>query len=100
MFTTCAVLGFSGEAFAASDFLGTPESRAKNIPGNFQSCDNGDVKKFIGKDRKSVLSEVRKMNLRTLRVLDLTAPVNYEFVPDRLTLVISDQGVVTRSFCR
>ncbi|MCX8506613.1 MAG: hypothetical protein ORN98_08375, partial [Alphaproteobacteria bacterium] len=96
----CAVLGFSGEVFAAADFLGTPETRAKNNPGNFSNCDNADVKKFIGKDRKEVLAEVRKMNLRTLRVLDMTAPVNYEFVSDRLTLVVSDQGIVKRSFCR
>ena len=100
VFMICGAFVGASQAFAASDFLGTPETRAKNIPGNFQACDNSDVKKFIGKDRKSVLSEVRKMNLRTLRILDLMAPVNYEFVPDRLTLVISDQGVVTRSFCR
>ena len=86
---------------AVADGLGTPATRAKNvIPGRFHMCDNEEVGKFVGKDRVAVLATIKKMNLRTLRVLDGNAPVNFEVVPDRLTLVLSDRGVVTRSFCR
>lgn len=36
----------------------------------------------------------------SIRVLDGFAPVNYEVVPNRLTLVIRKDGVVSRAFCR
>ncbi|MDI9348499.1 MAG: hypothetical protein QM537_00680 [Candidatus Symbiobacter sp.] len=91
---------YAPPTYAGADFLGTPETRAKNVPGNYHKCQNKEVANFVGQNKAKVLAQVKTMNFRTLRVLDGTAPVNYEFVPDRLTLVISQNGVVTRSFCR
>jgi len=40
------------------------------------------------------------MRLLAVRVLDRWTGVNYEVVPERLTLVVHDNGVVVRAFCR
>ena len=101
LFAVCLLGVIYGKpVFAEADFLGTPETRSKNVPGNFHPCDNNEVREFIGKDRAEVLKQLKTLNLRTIRVLDGMAPVNFEFVPDRLTLVLSERGKVTRAFCR
>jgi len=66
----------------------------------YHACADSEVKDLVGKPREEALARVKGMNLKTLRVLApdtrvLTAPD-----PQRLTIVIAPNGIVSRAFCR
>jgi hypothetical protein len=66
----------------------------------FAPCRDEDVARFVGQPSTRVLAEVKSMNLRTHRLLHRHSPVNFEVVPERLTLVVDERAVVVRAFCR
>ena len=64
------------------------------------ACRNDLVGPLVGRTVQDALSQVRPMQLMAVRVLDRWTPVNLEVVPERLTMVVHDNGVVVRAFCR
>ena len=103
------VLGLS---FSCADFLprlsaselATPEDRQPSFTKT-KPCYDSEVARYVGKNRREVLREIttlanQSIGFASLRVLDGFAPVNYEVVPNRLTLVIRKDGIVSRAFCR
>ena len=66
----------------------------------YQPCQDDKVAGLVGRTVQDALKEVRGMRLMAVRVLDRWTPVNLEVVPERLTLVVHDNGVVVRAFCR
>lgn len=66
----------------------------------FKPCQDDKVAGLVGRTVQDALKEVRGMRLMAVRVLDRWTPVNLEVVPERLTLVVHDNGVVVRAFCR
>jgi hypothetical protein len=63
-------------------------------------CGNDRVAKLVGMRVDDALKDVRQMRLLAVRVLDRWTAVNLETVPERLTMVVHDNGVVVRAFCR
>jgi len=55
---------------------------------------------LVGLEREAAFKKVGEMRLMMVRVLHWRQPVNYEVVPERLTLVMSDTGQVVKAFCR
>lgn len=66
----------------------------------YQKCRDATVAKLVGLGREPAMKRVVAMRLMQVRVLDPGAPVSFEVVPERLTLVIGYEGVVQRAFCR
>jgi len=66
----------------------------------YQPCVDDKVAGLVGRTVQDALKQVRGMHLMAVRVLDRWTPVNFEVVPERLTLVVHDNGVVVRAFCR
>lgn len=66
----------------------------------FAPCLDAKVAPLVGLSREEALRKIRGMNLMQFRVLALESPVNYERVPERLTLIVTAAGKVHRAFCR
>ena len=66
----------------------------------YNACRDDKVAGLVGRKLDDVLTTVRPMRLLAVRILDRWTWVNYEVVPERLTLVVHDNGVVVRAFCR
>jgi hypothetical protein len=66
----------------------------------YRPCRNDQVAGLVGRRVDDALAKVRDMRLLAVRVLDRWTWVNYEVVPERLTMVVHDNGVVVRAFCR
>ncbi len=66
----------------------------------FAPCLDAQVASLAGLPREAALQKVRGMNLMQVRVLALESPVSYERVPERLTLIVTAAGRVSRAFCR
>lgn len=66
----------------------------------YAPCLDAKVAPLVGLSREDALQKVRGMNLMQFRVLALESPVNYERVPERLTLIVTAAGKVQRAFCR
>jgi hypothetical protein len=66
----------------------------------YGACQDAKVAGLVGRKVDDALAKVRAMNLMAVRVLDRWTVVNFEVVPERLTLVVHDNGVVVRAFCR
>lgn len=66
----------------------------------FAPCLDTKVAPLAGLPRAEALAKVRAMNLMQVRVLALESPVSYERVPERLTLIVTAAGKVSRAFCR
>jgi hypothetical protein len=66
----------------------------------FAPCNDDKVAGLVGRRVDDALTQVRGMRLMAVRVLDRWTSVNYEVVPERLTMVVHDNGVVVRAFCR
>ena len=86
----------AASGFAAQDLSPRPDPWSYR----YHACADSEVKALVGKPREEALAQVKDMNLKTLRVLApdtrvLTAPD-----PQRLTIVIAPNGIVTRAFCR
>jgi hypothetical protein len=65
-----------------------------------RACLDDKVADLAGRTVPDALARVRPMNLVAVRVLDRWTPVTLERVPERLTLVVHDNGVIVRAFCR
>jgi hypothetical protein len=66
----------------------------------YHACADSEVKDLVGKPREQALARVKDMNLKTLRVLAPDTRVATAPDPQRLTIVIAPNGIVTRAFCR
>ena len=66
----------------------------------YRPCRDEQVAGLVGRKLDDALAQVRPMRLLAVRVLDRWTMVNFEVVPERLTLVVHDNGVVVRAFCR
>ena len=66
----------------------------------FRACQDDKVAGLVGRKIDDALARVRPMRLLAVRVLDRWTWVNFEVVPERLTMVVHDNGVVVRAFCR
>ncbi|MEJ0070787.1 MAG: hypothetical protein WDO24_20950 [Pseudomonadota bacterium] len=66
----------------------------------YRACQDAKVAGLVGRKLDDALARVRPMRLLAVRVLDRWTWVNYEVVPERLTMVVHDNGVVVRAFCR
>ena len=66
----------------------------------YAPCLDAKVASLAGMPREAALAKVRTMNLMQVRVLALETPVTYERVPERLTLIVTAAGKVSRAFCR
>jgi hypothetical protein len=63
-------------------------------------CTDAGVRKLVGMTREKALLAVGRMNLSSYRLLDPKAPVNFEAIPSRLTMVVGTNDVIQRAFCR
>ncbi|MDI9408559.1 MAG: hypothetical protein QM523_04875 [Candidatus Pacebacteria bacterium] len=93
----CAAVVFAGE-------IATPEDRLPHF-SKTMDCVDSEVAHYVGKYRLPVLRELAAIanqghGYASIRVLDGRAPVNYEVVANRLTLVVGADGYITRAFCR
>lgn len=77
-----------------------PNDDLRNRAWRYKPCRDKEVAKLVGQSRLDALKKVRGMGLMVVRILSPTAPVTYEVFPERLTLVIADDGLVLRAFCR
>ncbi len=66
----------------------------------FRPCIDTSARLLVGMQREPALAKVRQMDLMQVRILHPQTIVNFESVPERLTLVIDDFGTVLRAFCR
>ncbi len=66
----------------------------------YAPCLDAKVASLAGMPREAALAKVRTMNLMQVRVIALETPVTYERVPERLTLIVTAAGRVSRAFCR
>jgi hypothetical protein len=66
----------------------------------YNACQDAKVAGLVGRKVDDALARVRPMRLLAVRVLDRWTMVNFEVVPERLTMVVHDNGVVVRAFCR
>jgi hypothetical protein len=87
------VLLTAGEAHAIND-------ASRPFAFRFAACRDQEVGRFIGQDKSVALGEMRTARFRAFRLLSYRSLVNYEVEPDRLTLVVNDDGQIIRAFCR
>jgi hypothetical protein len=66
----------------------------------YHACSDAEVGALVGKPREDALAKIKGMNLKSLRVLAPDSRVLTAPDPQRLTMVIADNGIVTRAFCR
>ena len=66
----------------------------------YGECRDDRVGRTVGMTVQDALKDIKPLRLMAVRVLDRWTPVNYEVVPERLTMVVHDNGVVVRAFCR
>ncbi len=66
----------------------------------YAPCLDAKVASLAGMPREAALAKVRAMNLMQVRIIALETPVTYERVPERLTLIVTAAGRVSRAFCR
>ncbi len=66
----------------------------------FNPCQDDKVAGLVGRRVDDAVRQARAMRLLAMRVLDRWTAVNLEVVPERLTMVVHDNGVVVRAFCR
>ena len=66
----------------------------------YHPCADSEVKGLVGKPREQALAEIKGMKMKTVRVLAPSTPVLTAPDPERLTVVIAPNGIVTRAFCR
>jgi hypothetical protein len=66
----------------------------------YGECKDERVGRIVGMIVQDALADVRPLRLMAIRVLDRWTAVNLEVVPERLTMVVHDNGVVVRAFCR
>ena len=83
-------------AWAAQDLPPPPDPWSYR----YHACADKEVADLVGKPREEALARIKDMNLRTLRVLAPDSRVLTGANPQRLTVVIAPNGVVTRAFCR
>jgi len=88
-----ALILWSGTALALSE---------GNRPFTFRfaPCRDQEVGKYIGQDKSVALNDLKTARYRLFRLVGHLALVNLEVEPDRLTLVVNDDGQVIRAFCR
>jgi hypothetical protein len=89
-------------ALGAGDALAQHAADEAFKPWSFRygKCLDERVAGLVGRTVDDALKQVRPMRLVAVRVLDRWTGVNLEVVPERLTLVVHDNGVVVRAFCR
>jgi hypothetical protein len=92
-------------ALSAAALLSAGAAEAMNEPSKpfafrFATCRDQEVARFIGQDKSVALTELRTARFRLFRLLSYQTLVNLEVEPDRLTLVVNDDGQVIRAFCR
>jgi hypothetical protein len=66
----------------------------------YGECRDDRVGQVVGMIVQDALKDIKPLRLMAVRVLDRWTPVNLEVVPERLTMVVHDNGVVVRAFCR
>ena len=66
----------------------------------YGECRDDRVGRIVGMRVQDALKDIKNLRLMAVRVLDRRHVVNYEVVPERLTMVVHDNGVVIRAFCR
>jgi hypothetical protein len=88
------VLMFAGSAVATED----QERPAWDF--HYRPCRDDQVATLVGRRVDDAIAHARDMHLMAMRVLDRWTWVNFEVVPERLTMVVHDNGVVVRAFCR
>jgi hypothetical protein len=93
------MVGLAGALFSADTALAMNDA-SKPFSFRFTPCRDQEVGRFVGQDKSVALSEMRTGRFRLFRLLSFDAPVNFEVEPDRLTLVVNDNGQVIRAFCR
>lgn len=86
----------SAPSFAAQALPAPPDPWSYR----YHACADSEVAPLVGMQREDALAQIKGMNIKTMRVLApdtrvLTAPD-----PQRLTVVIAPNGIVTRAFCR
>lgn len=89
---------FSGLAFPSMTHAEVPDHRVWQF--YYGKCTDGFVHRLVGMNKRRALATVDKMNLTSYRLLDPGEPVNFEVIPSRLTMVIGDNGIIQRAFCR
>lgn len=92
----CALILAAGPALAMQAEPAPPDPWSYR----YHPCADSEVASLVGKPREQALATIKDMKLKTVRVLApetrvLTAPD-----PERLTVVIAANGIVTRAFCR
>ena len=95
-----ALLGLVLAGLLAPTARATEEQERPAWDFKYRPCRDADVAGLVGRRLEDALEKVRAMRLMTVRVLDRWTWVNFEAVPERLTLVVHDNGVVVRAFCR
>lgn len=92
-------------ALCAAALANPAPAQAMNEPTKpfafrFAPCRDQEVGRFIGQDKSVALAEIRTARFRLFRLLSHQSLVNFEVEPDRLTLVVNDDGQIIRAFCR
>ncbi len=96
LMASCAAVATTFAADAA--FAMNEASRPFSF--RFAQCRDQEVGRYIGQDKSVALSDMRIGRFRLFRVLSHQSLVNYEVEPDRLTLVVNEDGQIIRAFCR
>lgn len=65
-----------------------------------KKCQDEPAAALVGMKLDDAMKTVRLQRLFAIRVLDRWTRVNLETVPERLTIVVHDNGVIVRAFCR
>ena len=91
-----ALLYLAGPALAAQAGPAPPDPWSYR----FHPCADSEVASLVGKPREDALARIKSLNIKTVRVLEPHAPVLTAPDPQRLTVVIAPNGIVTRAFCR
>jgi hypothetical protein len=97
--TAFSVLGLAFLLLTAGEAHAINEA-SRPFTFRFAACRDQDVGRYIGQDKSVALGEMRTAHFRAFRLVSYKSLVNYEVEPDRLTLVVNDDGQVIRAFCR
>lgn len=92
---TALCLG-AAPAFAAQALSPPPDPWSYR----YHPCADAEVAPLAGLPREDALARIKGMNIKTMRVLAPDTRVLTAADPQRLTVVIAPNGIVTRAFCR
>jgi hypothetical protein len=100
-----AAVAHTKDAPVVNPYAATPPptnvgSSMRPFAHKFQACRDKTMQTLVGLQREAAFKKVGEMRLMMVRVIHWRQPVNYEVVPERLTLVMSDTGQVVKAFCR